>query len=458
MTRIAYEDKHYPGALLSDPNSSHSKILSLIGGGRKVLDLGCGDGALARALRAIDCSVTGVELNAKVAAAAAGSCDRVIIADLDLVPVAPMMQGETFDVVVFADVLEHLRNPWRVLSGAHQLLNPDGYVVASIPNVAHGAVRLALLQGRFDYVPLGILDNTHLRFFTRAGVEQLFRDTGYAVETMDRTVLEVGQPNADLVPPVDLSAFSPETVAAVVGDEDAHTVQFIVQARPLAAFVAEPDFDRVAKTVTQLAILRPEDAHRELTAELARVKHEADLTRERLEAALREVESGSSSLCAAQEEVAELTARLSDEERARAEAEELLAAAKAEAVRAGELVELMSHWETRAHEAEQRADAAQARVAQLRRELVQAQDAERAAAVENRMARVLLDSELRSTRSTLEELKRQIARSTQAEIELAQRVNAESHRLQAESAALELQISAIVNGPVGRLRRRLRGG
>jgi len=70
--------------------------------------------------------------------------------------------------------LEHLRNPWRVLEETQQLLKSEGYIVVSIPNIAHGAIRLALLQGRFEYTELGILDNTHLRFFTRKTVEQLF--------------------------------------------------------------------------------------------------------------------------------------------------------------------------------------------------------------------------------------------------------------------------------------------
>ena len=73
------------------------------------------------------------------------------------------------------DVLEHLKDPWAILGNIKENLKPDGYVVASIPNIAHGAIRLALLEGRFDYTSLGILDDTHLRFFTRESIFELFR-------------------------------------------------------------------------------------------------------------------------------------------------------------------------------------------------------------------------------------------------------------------------------------------
>jgi 2-polyprenyl-3-methyl-5-hydroxy-6-metoxy-1,4-benzoquinol methylase len=92
-----------------------------------------------------------------------------------------------FDVVVFADVLEHLPNPASVLHLTRKVLNPGGLVIASIPNIAHWSIRWELLRGRFDYQPYGIMDATHLRWFTEKTVRSLFESCGYEVETIKHT-------------------------------------------------------------------------------------------------------------------------------------------------------------------------------------------------------------------------------------------------------------------------------
>ena len=89
-----------------------------------------------------------------------------------------------FDCVLFADVLEHLVDPHDMLSKVKSSLTPDGRVLASIPNVAHWSVRLRLLIGNFDYKPTGIMDATHLRWFTRKSVRLLFEAAGYEVEEL----------------------------------------------------------------------------------------------------------------------------------------------------------------------------------------------------------------------------------------------------------------------------------
>jgi len=88
-------------------------------------------------------------------------------------------------VIVFADVLEHLRQPEEILSRCKQLLLPSGFVIASIPNIAHWSMRWNLLFGRFDYTNLGLLDRTHLRFFTYKSAFDLFEKSGYAVDCFD---------------------------------------------------------------------------------------------------------------------------------------------------------------------------------------------------------------------------------------------------------------------------------
>jgi 2-polyprenyl-3-methyl-5-hydroxy-6-metoxy-1,4-benzoquinol methylase len=151
-------------------------LLSYIPHGARVLDVGCGTGSVSTLIRDhCNCQVTGLEPNGERAKVAQESGLR-IVNDLFTASVAEGL-GK-FDVIVFADVLEHLVNPGEALDLATTLLTPDGWVVASVPNVAHWTVRLDLLFGRFDYRELGIMDATHLRWFTREALEKLFRTSG----------------------------------------------------------------------------------------------------------------------------------------------------------------------------------------------------------------------------------------------------------------------------------------
>jgi 2-polyprenyl-3-methyl-5-hydroxy-6-metoxy-1,4-benzoquinol methylase len=159
-------------ALKPDPHSSHSVILRWLGEGRgrRLLDVGAADGLLSRGLTERGWRVTGLEKDPAAAAAGSPYCERMIVADLDRgVPDA----GGPFDVIVYADVLEHLAAPAAGLAYVDRDLAPGGDVILSVPNVAHLWMRLSLLAGRFQYGPRGILDETHLRFFTDRSLRAL---------------------------------------------------------------------------------------------------------------------------------------------------------------------------------------------------------------------------------------------------------------------------------------------
>ena len=143
---------------------------------RCVLEVGCGEGNLGRLLRRRGHVVTGLELVPEAAARARNHLDRVVTADVELDGLP--FPDASFDAVIFADVLEHLVDPWRVLRRAAQLLAPGGVVVASIPNVQNLDVIRRLLRGRFDYRERGILDRGHLRFFTLHSIRELFAQAG----------------------------------------------------------------------------------------------------------------------------------------------------------------------------------------------------------------------------------------------------------------------------------------
>ena len=177
---------HSPYQLKDDPYSSHAAILDVLGAGlgRRLLDVGAADGFLAEILTARGWRVTAVERDPEQAARARGKCHEVVAADL--VDAVPLLAGP-FDAMVYGDVLEHLSDPLEVLVALDPLLADDGIVVASVPNVAHLWVRLGLLAGRFDYTDRGILDRTHLRFFTRRSFRGLLTAAGLVVDELRAT-------------------------------------------------------------------------------------------------------------------------------------------------------------------------------------------------------------------------------------------------------------------------------
>jgi len=159
--------------------SSHGRIIDWLDGrpSLQVLDLGCADGAIAGRLRALGHHVVGVDISA--ADGVKERVDQFIQADLDA-GLPPEVAGP-FDVVIAADVLEHVRRPEQILTDLHGILAPGGVVMASIPNFAHWYPRLRVAAGRFDYDRRGILDQTHLRFFTRRSFERLSGEHGWRV-------------------------------------------------------------------------------------------------------------------------------------------------------------------------------------------------------------------------------------------------------------------------------------
>lgn len=196
----------------------------------RVLDVGCGAGALGAALREErGVEVVGLELSADAAAHARERLDAVVEADLDQLDDLPFEPG-SFDAMVFGDVLEHLHDPHRLLRVLRPWLADDGALVCSIPNVGHWSVVLPLLtQDRWPYADAGLLDRTHVHFFTLAEAELMLRECGFAIESAATTALPQPPPAA-----VDhLTRF----LAALGGEEEATrrrltAYQYLLVARP----------------------------------------------------------------------------------------------------------------------------------------------------------------------------------------------------------------------------------
>ncbi|MBY0509212.1 MAG: class I SAM-dependent methyltransferase [Rhodospirillaceae bacterium] len=148
-----------------------------------VIEIGCSSGALAREFKKISpaCNYLGVEVDPAYAELARRYCDSTLVLDVE-------QAGEDFwqangnrDCWVFGDVLEHLKDPWAVLRKIRAVIPTHGTIVACVPNVQHWSIQARLAIGSFDYQAEGLMDKTHLRWFTRASLIKLFSETGFTV-------------------------------------------------------------------------------------------------------------------------------------------------------------------------------------------------------------------------------------------------------------------------------------
>jgi 2-polyprenyl-3-methyl-5-hydroxy-6-metoxy-1,4-benzoquinol methylase len=230
-----------------DSNSSRAQIVELVGYDRRVLDVGTSTGYLAEALVERGCIVTGIELEPDAARQAEKYCDRVIVGDVESLDLGAELGGVSFDVIVFGDVLQHLKNPLRVIERLKPFLDAEGCVVASIPNIAHGSVRLALMQGEFRYRSQGLLDNMHLKFFTRKTVEQLFEDARLLITESRRTTLGVFDTEIE----IDRERVTEEVLRQVEEDPESLTYQFVLRASPVGKAATLATYEKLLYALTR---------------------------------------------------------------------------------------------------------------------------------------------------------------------------------------------------------------
>ena len=210
------------------PNDAHGISLQLVGQNKRVLELGAASGHVTKALKSRHNTVTAVERDGRFEATLAAVADSVLITDLDWLDLRQKLSGQTFDVVLAGDVLEHCQRPELVLLQLHDLLADDGYVVISLPNIAHADVRLALLTGKFEYRPTGLLDQTHVRFFTRDTITSFLNQNDFDVAEVFASTAALGTTEFGAPSP----SIPREAIAFVQEDRDSQVYQYIVRAVP----------------------------------------------------------------------------------------------------------------------------------------------------------------------------------------------------------------------------------
>ncbi|HBX23507.1 MAG TPA: hypothetical protein DEF34_07755 [Desulfotomaculum sp.] len=172
-------------------NNSITLILLNIRPGSRVLEFGPATGYMTRYMKEkLGCTIYCVEVDEQAANIAKKYCEEMIVADLDNLEWSNKLDGQVFDYLVCSDVLEHLKDPWTVLKQATGFLKKNGIVLTSLPNVGHVSVIMELIKGKFDYRSLGLLDSSHVRFFTGKSVLELLDRAGLSpVKWLASTVL-----------------------------------------------------------------------------------------------------------------------------------------------------------------------------------------------------------------------------------------------------------------------------
>lgn len=151
---------------------------------RRIVEVGCMQGALAKAYRSINphAHFVGIDIEPSYAEVASQFCDGAMAADIESLPDDEFHALFPSDCWIFGDCLEHLRDPWRVVRKVRKLIDPDGCMLVCLPNAQHWSVQMRLATGQFHYEDSGLLDRTHLRWFTRTTMLNMFGEAGWKVE------------------------------------------------------------------------------------------------------------------------------------------------------------------------------------------------------------------------------------------------------------------------------------
>lgn len=220
----------YARSIKPDGLDSLSQVARMVQPGTRVLDIGAAVGVLGSYLRdQKQCVVDGIEIDPEKAESARPWYRKLVVGDVETMDLIEHFARHDYDYIVCADVLEHLRDPGKVLDQLPPLLAENGRILLSIPNIGHAGVIASLINGEFPYRPDGLLDVTHLRFFTRKSLFRLLREHGFSVLSYKRVVADLRETEfrehyLDTLPE--------NLYKTILAQPDALTYQFIVEAMP----------------------------------------------------------------------------------------------------------------------------------------------------------------------------------------------------------------------------------
>jgi 2-polyprenyl-3-methyl-5-hydroxy-6-metoxy-1,4-benzoquinol methylase len=220
-------------------NNPHAFALEMIGYNKSVLEVGSATGYFTKVLVERGCKVVGMEIDPGAGKQAEEFAERMVIGNVDHEEIWDQVDDDAFDVITFGDVLEHLQDPLSTLRIAKRKLKANGFIVTSLPNVAHGDVRLSLLHGSFPYSETGLLDRTHIRFFTLQSIREMMWEAGLVAVDTRRVLMPIFQSELHL----DKDDFPDEVVREVRADPESETYQYVMK------FV----IDNGSQAVTELA-------------------------------------------------------------------------------------------------------------------------------------------------------------------------------------------------------------
>lgn len=182
---------NYEYKLDTDGLSAPEAVVRLVGKGKRVLEIGAGPGSITRVLKEYSgCRVTAIELDEEAIKKLSPYCEHVYRCDLnDQAWPSVLSQNGKFEVVVAADVLEHLFDPWATLRAARSFLDLDGDIVVSLPHIGHNAIIGCLSKDGLEYQDWGLLDRTHIQVFGIENMQRLFNDTGFKIIDAEFIVL-----------------------------------------------------------------------------------------------------------------------------------------------------------------------------------------------------------------------------------------------------------------------------
>ena len=221
MQQTPVHEQHNPELLTLIPINS-----------KNLIEIGCSSGALAREFKKIsnDCHWLGIEIDPSYANMANRYCDKTIVLNIENANDDFWEETKNADCWIFGDVLEHLKDPWEILKSIRSNISNTGSVVACIPNAQHWTLQAKLSIGDFRYEASGLLDKTHIRWFTRQTIIEMFDQAGFQIEAGMPRIFN--QPDQDLFLPIIAEMAKAAGADPQMAVNDALPFQYVIRAVP----------------------------------------------------------------------------------------------------------------------------------------------------------------------------------------------------------------------------------